>query len=159
MCKWYVEVDKVIRITPIVITIRSLVKKYDACKYGPINIKWRHAEHEQFGPLQDWTRWSVGQIFVLIFSWVVMVIYRFIPTTPLRYNMHFVVSNKKHVEIWQLLWLILLIWTNFNPGRDKWLLTQESLVWNYFLRCRWCLGIEVSPHTLLVISLFINAAI
>ena len=32
---------------------RSLEKREDAYKYGPVHIKWRHTEHEHFGPFQD----------------------------------------------------------------------------------------------------------
>ena len=31
----------------------SLEKRYDGYKYGPVHIKWRHTEHEHFGPFQD----------------------------------------------------------------------------------------------------------
>ena len=33
--------------------ILSLEKHYDAYKYGPVHLKWRHTEHGHFGPFQD----------------------------------------------------------------------------------------------------------
>ena len=35
---------------------KSLEKRYDGYKYGPIHIKWRHTEHEHFGRFQNFIK-------------------------------------------------------------------------------------------------------